>query len=226
MSKIMIIEDDPAIVIGLKEALTQVGYEILAYSDGEDGYQAAKKEEADLILLDIMLPNRNGLEILKSLRIEGIETPILMLTSKKEEIDKIIGFEFGADDYVTKPFSVLELQARIKALLRRSFSEKPNEDCYEFDDIKVECKKMDAFQFGKPLNLTVKEFNLLKFLIDREGEAVSRDILLDNIWGYDNYPTTRTVDNYILSLRRKIEKEPSNPKHILTIPTIGYKFLK
>jgi two-component system alkaline phosphatase synthesis response regulator PhoP len=149
-----------------------------------------------------------------------------MLTSKKEEIDKVIGFEIGADDYVTKPFSLRELIARVKALLRRSAPSAQESEKYEFDDIIVEYKKLDAFRNGESVGLTAKEFQILKYFIERAGEVVSRDMMLDDIWGYDNFPTTRAVDNYILSLRKKIETDYSAPKHIITVHTVGYKFLK
>lgn len=228
MKKILIVEDDPAILMGLKATLEEENYEIYSAEDGQIGYDMVMSQEYDLITLDIMLPNKNGLDILRDIRKNGKNTPVLMLTSKKEEIDKVLGFEIGADDYVTKPFSLIELKMRIKAILRRSGAP-PKElqsDSYTFRNITLEYKKCDAFRDGQPLGLSAKEFNILKYFAEKEGEVISRNQMLDDIWGYDNFPSTRTVDNYILSIRKKIEKDPANPGHLITIHTIGYKFLK
>lgn len=226
MKSILVIEDDPAILLGIESALEDE-YEVLTASDGEVGFYLAKKKSPDLIILDLMLPNKNGYDICKEVRKNGINIPIIVLTAKKEENDKIKGFEVGADDYVTKPFSAAELLLRVKAHLRRSntLNEKQDIKEFSFDNILVDFKKLDAFKDGTPLNFSVKEFQILKFFIEREGEVVSRTELLDNVWGYDVYPTTRTVDNYILSIRKKIEKNPASPEHLVTIHTLGYKFL-
>ncbi len=226
MKQILIIEDDPAILLGLESALEE--YELISSSEGADGLIKALDNNIDLIILDIMLPIMNGFDICKELRKKGLHTPIIMLTSKKEEADKLFGFETGADDYVTKPFSINELKMRIKALLRRSEMQNSSNDSasYKFSNITVEYKKLDAFRNGIALGLSAKEFQILKYFVEHESEVISRDKLLDDIWGYDNYPTTRTVDNYILSLRKKIEIDSSNPRHILTVHTVGYKFVK
>ena len=225
MYKILIVEDDPAILLGLEAALEKE-YEIISASDGLIGYTMAQNKSPDLIILDIMLPNKTGLEICRDLRTTGFETPILMLTSKKEEPDKIAGFEGGADDYVTKPFSIDVLLLRIKALLKRSSPKKVVIENYAFGEFTLEPKKMDVFKNGIASGLSAKEFQILKYFTEHEGEVIPRSKLLDDIWGYDNFPTTRTVDNYILSLRKKIEENPSEPKHILTVHTVGYKFMK
>jgi DNA-binding response OmpR family regulator len=172
------------------------------------------------------LPGKDGMEICRELRKDGINTPILMLTSKKEEMDKVLGLELGADDYVTKPFSVRELKARVKALLRRKAEIKKDLEEYSFGSIHIDFKKQEAMKKNKHLKLSSREFEILKYLILHEGEVVTRDMLLDDVWGYENFPTTRTVDNYILSLRKKIEENPSKPKHLLTVHTSGYKFVK
>jgi DNA-binding response OmpR family regulator len=190
------------------------------------GYQSAKKRHFDLIILDIMLPSMNGMEICKQLRSDGIQTPIVMLTSKKGEVDKVMGLEFGADDYVTKPFSILELLARIKALLRRQTEIKNQLTEYSYGDIYLDFKKQEARKGKKMLDLTAKEFELIQYFVEREGVVIPRSQLLDDVWGYESLPTTRTVDNYILSLRKKLEASPSHPKHLLTIHTAGYKFVK
>ncbi len=226
MKKILIIEDDPAILKGLQNTLKEEHYEVLAATDGQKGYEMAKGENIDLIILDLMLPLKNGQEICQDLRKNGINTPILMLTSKKQEMDKVIGLEMGADDYVTKPFSLRELQARIKALLRRKAELKKEIDEYSFGKVNVDFKKQEATKNHKPLQLSTKEFEILKYFVQHESEVITRHMLLDEVWGFEEFPTTRTVDNYVLSLRKKIEEDPSHPKHLLTIHTAGYKFVK
>ena len=226
MKKILIVEDDPSILLGLESALEEE-YEIISASDGLIGLSMAQKKQPDLVILDVMLPNKNGFEICREIRASDKSIPILMLTSKKEETDRISGFKEGADDYVTKPFSIGELRMRIKALLRRAgFKETKETESYFFGDTRVEFKKLDAFRNDIALNLTVREFQILKYFIEHEGEVISRNQLLDDIWGYDSFPTTRTVDNYILTLRKKIEEDPSKPEHILTVHTVGYKFVQ
>ena len=226
MKKILIIEDDPSIQKGLNDALTEEHFSVLSALDGEKGYQTAKRENISLIILDLMLPNKNGKEICRDLRKEGVQTPILMLTSKKQEMDKVLGLEIGADDYMTKPFSIRELIARIKALLRRQSEIHSTISETQFGDVYADFSKQEATRGKKKLKLSAKEFQLLKYFVEHEGKVVSRDALLDDVWGYDVTPTTRTVDNYILSLRKKIEAIPSKPKHLLTIHTAGYKFVK
>jgi DNA-binding response OmpR family regulator len=226
MKTILIIEDDPSIQRGLHDALTEEHFSVLSASDGEKGYQTAKRESISLIILDLMLPSKNGKEICRDLRNDGVQTPILMLTSKKQEMDKVLGLEIGADDYMTKPFSILELIARVKALLRRQSEIHSAINETQFGDVYVDFAKQEATRGKKKLKLSAKEFQLLKYFVEREGKVISRDALLDDVWGYDVTPTTRTVDNYILSLRKKIEAVPSKPKHLLTIHTAGYKFVK
>jgi len=226
MKRILIIEDDPAILRGLETALTEEHYEIRSASDGEKGYKLAHTENIDLIVLDLMLPTKNGMDVCRDLRNDGFNMPILMLTSKKEEVDKILGLELGADDYVTKPFSVRELLARIKALLRRHGEITKEIETYTFGNVEIDFKKQEARRGNKPVQLSTREYAVLKFFIQHEGEVVTRDGLLNEVWGYDTFPTTRTVDNYVLSLRKKLEEDPNSPKHLVTVPTAGYKFLK
>jgi DNA-binding response OmpR family regulator len=226
MRKILVIEDDPAILTGLEASLEEEHYEVSSSSDGQEGYEKAKIEYFDLIILDLMLPGKNGMDVCKDLRKEGVTTPILMLTSKKEEMDKVLGLELGADDFVTKPFSVRELHARIKALLRRNSVVKSEiEECC-FGNIYINFKNQEATKNNKPLELSTMEFKVLKYFLQCEGEVIERTNLLDDVWGYDNFPSTRTVDNFILVLRKKIEENPSDPKHILTAYKAGYKFVK
>ncbi len=226
MKRILIIEDDPAIVLGLEDSLLEEHFEVITANDGEIGFQKALNEKVDIILLDLILPSKNGIDICKDLRKYNIATPIIMLTSKKEEADKVIGLEIGADDYVTKPFSLRELIARIKVNLRRKAVNIKEIDEISFENIFIDFKKLVATNNNKKIEMSSTEYKILKYFSEREGEVISRDQLLDDVWGYENFPTTRTVDNYILSLRKKIENNPSNPVHLITIHKVGYKFLK
>ena len=226
MKKILIIEDDPAILTGLEETFREEHFDVSTVMSGQMGYEKAKEGGYDLIILDLMLPEKNGIDVCKDLRKDGVSTPILMLTAKKEEIDKVIGLEIGADDYVTKPFSIRELVARVKALLRRPQEIRPEVEEYSFGTIYLNFKKQEAKKGTQPIELSVMEFKVMKYFIQREGEVIERNKLLDEVWGYENYPSTRTVDNLILNLRKKIENDHSNPKHLLTIHGAGYKFVK
>ena len=226
MKKILIIEDDPAIRVGLNETFTKEGYSVSEADTGNFGYELAHKNNYDLILLDLILPGKDGVEICKDLRNDGVKTPIIMVTSRKEEIDKILGLEIGADDYVTKPFSIRELIARVKALIRRSTYEPGEIEEVAFADLKINFKKQEMYKGIKSVKLSATEYRILHYFIDHESEVISRDKFLDEVWGYDSFPTTRTVDNYILSLRKKIEDDPANPKHLVTVHKVGYKFVK
>ncbi len=224
--RILVIEDDASIMKGLKENLELENYTVSHESDGAKGLKAARNQKPDLILLDVMLPSMNGFDICKNLRQDNNNTPVIMLTGKSEEADKVLGLELGADDYVTKPFSVRELLARIKAILRRKNNIVSFADVYKFGDVSIDFKKMEATKGKKSVHLSIKEFEILKYFFTHEGEVVTRNDLLDNVWGYDVFPTTRTVDNFILMLRKKLENEHSFPKHLHTIPTAGYRFVK
>lgn len=226
MKKILIIEDDPAIRTGLNETFTAEGYSVIEADTGTKGFEIASKDNFDLIVLDLILPGKDGIEICKDLRSDGVKTPIIMVTSRKEEIDKILGLEIGADDYVTKPFSIRELLARVKALIRRSTYEPGDIEQVAFANLKIDFKKQEMYKGLIPVKLSSTEYRILHYFIDHEGQVISRDKFLDEVWGYDSYPTTRTVDNYILSLRKKIEDDPANPKHLLTVHKVGYKFQK
>ncbi len=225
MKRILIIEDDPAILIGLTDNFGD-RYEVLSFRNGERGFEDARSGAADLIILDLMLPGMGGREICRDLRRSGITTPILILTSRSEESERVKGFELGADDYVTKPFSLGEVNARVKALLRRGSGGAGSQADYTFGDIRINFLRCEAWRGGEALHLTAKEFRILRYFIGHEGEVVTRGMLLDDVWGYERFPTTRTVDNYILSLRKKIEREPSEPKHIVTLHSAGYRFLR
>lgn len=226
MANILIVEDDPAVSAGVKASLESEGYNVTSAVDGEEGLNASLSNELSLIVLDVMLPSMSGLEICMKLRNQGISTPIILLTARSEETDKLLGFELGADDYVTKPFSTKELLARIRAILKRRLAIQGNFDYYEFDDVTVNFKNMETIKAGKPIKLSLKEYELLKFFIHHTDEVVSRNKLLDEVWGYEVFPTTRTVDNFVMMLRKKIETNPAIPKHIQTIHSAGYKFVK
>jgi len=224
--KILIIEDEPDLVKGLKLNLSDEGYEVNWAVNGVEGLRKAIDEAPDLIILDIMLPEMDGLEVCRKLRQKNIDTPVIMLTAKGSEIDKVVGLEIGADDYMTKPFSIRELLARIKARLRHSEREiKPVPELYLFGDLEIDFARFKVRRKGKELDLTSLETDILKYFIIHRGEVVSRDDLLDKIWGYQSYPTTRTVDNHILKLRKKIEEDPSHPRYILSVYGGGYRFI-
>lgn len=226
MKRILIIEDDTALQATLKAAFEAENFEVVSAVDGEEGLSLFFREQVDLILLDLKLPSLDGFEICKKIREKGGITPIIFLTGeKKEEIDKVLGLELGGDDYITKPFGSRELVARVRALLRRAKTTREEVESYSFGDVTIHFKKQMATKGERELNLTAKEFGLLKLLISREGEVVSRDMILNEVWGYDKYPTTRTVDTFVHNLRKKIENDPSHPVHIITVPWSGYKFL-
>ena len=224
MKKILIIEDEPATVAGLEEALKEENFEVSSALTGEVGYKKAKSGNYDLIILDLKLPDMSGIDICKNLRKEGLKKPILMLTARKEELDEILGLEVGANDFVTKPFKIKVLIARIRALIGRPILVDIEE--FSFGNVYISFKNKEATKKGEPVELTAMEFNVMKYFIQREGEVIDRDTLLDDVWGYENFPSTRTVDNFILSLRKKIEDDHKNPKHILTKHGAGYKFVK
>lgn len=225
--KILIIEDDPGILLSLKDEFESEGYTVSTAEDGEKGLEIAKQQRPDLIILDIMLPVIDGYEVCKRLRMEGDTTPIIMLTVKDKEIDRVLGLELGADDYVTKPFSLRELMARVKAVLRRTEERAKDLATYNFAQVELDFKKYEAKKKGKKLDLTPLEFQMLKLFIQRKGEVISRDDFLDKIWGEDNtFVSFRTVDSHIANIRKKIEDDPSNPKHIISIRGVGYKFIE
>jgi two-component system alkaline phosphatase synthesis response regulator PhoP len=225
MSKILIVEDEPDMVAGLKDNFEFEGYEVATAVDGQAGLEQARAWKPDLIVLDVMLPKLSGLEVCKTLRGEGYDSPILMLTARGQEIDKVVGLELGADDYVTKPFSIRELLARVKAVLRRTDGKAKRLSHYAFSDLDLDFEAYKATKSGESLELSPREFELLRYLIERKGETVSRDQLLEDVWGYESYPSTRTVDTHIAKLRAKIGDSGSEPKYILTIHGMGYKFI-
>ncbi|MFQ6109734.1 MAG: response regulator transcription factor [Candidatus Aminicenantales bacterium] len=224
--KILIIEDEEDLVKGLKLNLADEGYEVDWAYDGEHGLRKALEEAPDLIILDIMLPKMNGLDICRELRQKNMNIPIIMLTAKGKEVDKVVGLEIGADDYMTKPFSIRELLARVKAHLRREKREgKKAAEVYGFGDVEIDFAHFKIRRKGKEFDLTSLEMDILKYFIAHKGEVVTRMVLLDKIWGYESFPTTRTIDNHIMKLRKKIEDDPSHPKYILSVYGEGYRFM-
>ncbi|MDZ7317110.1 MAG: response regulator transcription factor [candidate division KSB1 bacterium] len=227
MDKILIIEDEQGLAEGLKDNFEAEGYSVSLAFDGEEGLQKATTELPDVIILDIMLPKKSGFDVCKELRKQGFHIPIIMLTARTQEVDRVLGLELGADDYVPKPFSTRELLARVKAILRRTKNSKEkSEAVVDLGKIKVDFEHYTAFDSeNRPVDMTYKEFEILKYFIQNKGRTISRDELLDKVWGYEIYPTSRTVDNHIVKLRKKIEENPENPKHILTVYGIGYKYI-
>jgi DNA-binding response OmpR family regulator len=226
LAKVLIIEDEPNMVLGLKDSCEYEGYDVAVARNGKEGLEKVATEKPDIILLDVMLPLMSGIDVCRTLRTRGIETPILMLTARSQEIDKVIGLEVGADDYVTKPFSIKELLARIRAHLRRASKQVVDIESFTFGDVELNFKKYAARKGGQALELSPREFEILRYLIRRRGEIVTRDQLLDEVWGYRSTPVTRTVDNHIARLRQKIEQDPSEPQHIITVHRIGYRFVE
>jgi DNA-binding response OmpR family regulator len=223
---ILVVEDDAGIRVVLQDALTSQGYHVETAEDGQKGLEMAKQLKPDLIILDVMLPMMDGFEICKTIRKEGIVSPIMMLTVKDEEVDKVLGLELGADDYVTKPFSLKELTARVKALLRRVEDYQNEMSVYRFGDVELDFGKYESRKAGQYLDLTPLELKILKLMIAKKGKVITRDEFLDTIWGVDNLAVShRTVDSHIAHIRKKVEDNPSHPKHILSVHSIGYKFV-
>jgi DNA-binding response OmpR family regulator len=225
MASILIVEDEPEMAIGLRDNLEFEGYVVSIARDGEEALASAAESAPDLILLDLMLPKRNGLDVCRELRRRGLDVPIIMLTARSQETDKVVGLEIGADDYVTKPFSVRELMARVHVQLRRIASEGGSVEHFRFGEIELDFKRHRAARAGRLLHLTAREFDLLRYFVRRRGETVSRDELLDKVWGMRAYPLSRTVDNHIAKLRQKIERLPTEPEYLITVHGLGYKFL-
>jgi DNA-binding response OmpR family regulator len=224
MSLVLIVEDDAAILRGLTDVLRFEHYNVIAATDGDTGYRLAREKKPDLIILDLMLPNMSGFEVCRRLRTEGLTTPLLMLTARGAESDRVAGLDLGADDYVTKPFSIRELLARVRALLRRTQTQDTKlPDEVRFDDVVVDFLGFTASRRGTAIEMTPKEFGVLRLLAARVGEAVTRDDLLSEVWGQDGSPTTRTVDTHVASLRAKLEDDPSTPKRLMTVHGVGYK---
>jgi DNA-binding response OmpR family regulator len=223
--KILVVEDEPKMVAGLRDNFEFEGYEVISAADGVEGLQRALAEAPDLVILDVMMPRLSGLEVCKQLRAQRGSIPIIMLTARGQEVDKVVGLELGADDYVTKPFSIRELLARVKAVLRRTAVAPKHQDQHSFGDVEVDLRGCRVLRSGKPLDISSKEFDLLKYFVCHSGETLSRDRLLEEVWGYENYPTTRTVDTHLVRLRQKLEPDPEQPQYFLTVHGTGYRFV-
>jgi DNA-binding response OmpR family regulator len=224
-TRILIVEDEPAMVAGLQDNFEFEGYDVISADNGAAGLERALNDDPDLVVLDVMMPRMSGLDVCKQLKAKRPGIPIIMLTARGQEIDKVVGLELGADDYVTKPFSIRELMARVKAVLRRASHPVPLPEVYRFSDVEVNIRGNEVSRAGKPIELSSKEFALLAYFISHPAETLSRDRLLDEVWGYDNYPNTRTVDTHIVHLRQKLELNPEEPRFILTVHGTGYKFV-
>ena len=224
MSRILIVEDEPALLRALADGFRFESYEVLTAADGETAYKLAHEKNPHLVILDLMLPRMSGYEVCRRLRAEKSAVLILMLTARGEEADRVVGLDLGADDYVTKPFSVSELSARVRALLRRAGSLQNIPGELRFDDVLIDFHSYEAIRGGQRLELTRKEFHLLRLLVSRAGEAVSREDLLEEVWGMESYPTNRTVDTHVFNLRAKLERDPKTPSHLVTVHGIGYRW--
>lgn len=225
MHRILVVEDDRAMAVALRDGLKYKGYSVQVAADGHAASRLASEKHFDLIILDVMLPKVSGLDVCKQLRESGDDIPIIMLTARGQEIDKVMGLELGADDYVTKPFSFMELVARVEAVLRRASRRIERFEVVQVGDMTLDFKKCEATKGGKPLDLSHRELKLLRYFLDHCDEVVSRDQLLNSVWGYESFPLSRTVDTHIAKLRQKIEDDPSNPRYIMTVHRAGYKFI-
>ena len=224
MKRLLLIEDEPGLVLTLRDRLTREGYAFESCADGESGLERAARDAFDLVLLDVMLPRLNGFDVLRDLRKRGVETPVIMLTAKGQVVDKVVGLKLGADDYVTKPFEMVELLARIEAKLRRAPAVAHPSEGYHFDDVRVDFRRAEVTKGGEPLGLSAREFQLLKYFIEHRGATLTREELLNEVWGYNSMPSTRTVDVHVAWLRQKVEPNPRHPQYILTVHGMGYKF--
>ncbi len=224
MTRILVVEDEPGIAVGLEDDLKMEGYEVEVLGDGAVASRRAIEARFDLILLDVMLPNKDGFEVCRDIRKAGLRTPILMLTAKAQEVEKVLGLELGADDYVTKPFGTKELRARIKALLRRASGEGKEVECYRFGEIEIDFRRGELRRAGQPVELTPMEFKLLAVFVQNRGRVLSRNQLLDAAWGSGTFLSDRAVDNHVVNLRRKIEPAPSEPRYLLSVRGLGYRF--
>ena len=224
--RVLLVEDEPSLVVTLSDRLDAEGYDVEPARDGNSGLERALAGAFDIVLLDVALPGRNGFDVCRELRQRGSAVPVLMLTARGEVTDRVVGLKLGADDYLVKPFEVVELLARIEALLRRSRApSRTSPDAYAFADVRVEFRAAQVYRGGKPVALSALEYKLLRYFIEHRDALLSRDELLDKVWGYDAMPTTRTVDVHVASLRQKIEGNPAHPEHIRTVHRLGYRFV-
>ena len=225
--RVLIVEDEPGLVLTLSDRLKSEGYEVGAASDGPAGLERATREKWDLILLDVMLPGASGFDVCRDIRQKGVQTPVIMLTARGQVLDKVLGLKLGADDYLTKPFDMLELTARIEVQLRRVAAAKSGTGAtrYEFGDIRIDFRKAEVTKNGEPIEMSAREFLLLKYFVEHREATLTRDELLNEVWGYHSMPSTRTVDVHVAWLRQKIEPNPRHPQYVLTVHGLGYKFV-
>jgi two-component system alkaline phosphatase synthesis response regulator PhoP len=224
VKRILLIEDEPGLVLTLTDRLAREGYVVESATDGETGLERASREAFDLLVLDLMLPRMGGFDVCRELRRRGIETPVVMLTARGAVVDKVVGLKMGADDYVTKPFDMSELLARVEAHLRRAPATPHPSEGYAFGDVRVDFRKAEASKEGAPLDLSAREFQLLRYFVEHRGATLTREELLNEVWGYNAMPSTRTVDVHVAWLRQKIEPNPRHPQYVLTVHGMGYKF--
>jgi DNA-binding response OmpR family regulator len=224
MGRILVVEDEPAILRGLADNLRREQHEVFTAEDGEEGYRLVSEKRPDLVILDLMLPTLSGYEVCRKMRAEGMTMPILILTARGEETDRVLGLDLGADDYIVKPFSVRELLARVRAHLRRAQPVTSAPDQIAVGEVTVDFRSYEARRAGQPLEMTRREFQALRLLVSRPGEVVTREEMLEQVWGLHVYPTTRTVDNHVAALRAKLEPDPAHPRHLLTVRGVGYKW--
>jgi two-component system alkaline phosphatase synthesis response regulator PhoP len=222
--RLLLVEDELGLVLTLSDRFRMEGYEVETAADGNAGLALGLSGSYDLVLLDVMLPGKNGYDVCREIRAKGIETPIMMLTARGQVVDKVVGLKLGADDYITKPFDVIELLARMEALLRRAPNVVKPSSTYQFGEVRIDFRKAEVVRRGLHVVLSAREFTLLRYLIDNRGATVSREELLNQVWGHQAIPTTRTVDVHVAWLRQKLEDNPKYPQYILTIRGIGYKF--
>jgi two-component system alkaline phosphatase synthesis response regulator PhoP len=224
VKRLLLVEDEPGLVLTLTDRLTREGYAVETSADGESALERATTDTFDLVLLDVMLPRLNGFDVLRDLRRRGIDTPVIMLTARGQVVDKVVGLKLGADDYVTKPFEMAELLARIEAKLRRAPAAPHPADGHQFGDVRVDFRRAEVTRNGEPLGLSAREFQLLRYFVEHRGATLTREELLNEVWGYHAMPSTRTVDVHVAWLRQKIEPNPRHPQFILTVHGLGYKF--
>jgi two-component system alkaline phosphatase synthesis response regulator PhoP len=224
VKRLLLVEDEPGLVLTLTDRLTREGYAVESSRDGESGLERATAEPFDLVLLDVMLPRLGGFDVLRELRKRNVETPVIMLTARGQVVDKVVGLKLGADDYVTKPFEMVELLARVEAKLRRGVSTPHAADGYRFGEIEVDFRRAEVMKGAAPLDLSAREFQLLRYFVEHRGATLTREELLNEVWGYNSMPSTRTVDVHVAWLRQKIEPNPRHPQFIVTVHGLGYKF--
>jgi two-component system alkaline phosphatase synthesis response regulator PhoP len=228
-ARILLVEDEPGLQLTLSDRLRREGYQVDTAGDGAMGLEKAASGAYDLVLLDVMLPKKNGFDVLRDLRQRGVETPVMMLTARGQVVDTVVGLKLGADDYLAKPFEMMELLARVEARLRRRATPAPavigTTDSYQFGDVRIDFRSAEVFRGPETIELSAREYQLLRYLIEHRGEIISRDQLLNEVWGYHAMPSTRTVDVHVAWLRQKIEPNPRHPQYLLTVHGLGYRFV-